>query len=384
VLLVGLLVRATAAGTTAYRIDTWAGGGTLAQGVGDGLPATMAVLAAPTGLARDRRGAVYVTDHDHARVRRIVQRRGATTIETVAGRGERATDGDGGPATEAALIQPTGVATMGRQLLVAEAGDEHHGGGVRRIDRHGIIRAFIGHAALPPANAGDGLPAREAGLYTPLRVAVGRRGDVYVVELNNHQVRVVRRRTGLVERVAGTGTPGDDGDGGPAVLAHLRNPAGLALGRHHELYVADFGNQRVRVVLPDGTIQALAGTGVATHALDGEGGDPRDDLGDGGPASAASFDKPTGLAVDRDGALLVADQGNNRIRRIAPDARGRLGPASVVDTIAGTGEPGFSGDGGDARVATLRIPTEVLPLRGGRLLIADRGNDRLRLVVPVR
>jgi hypothetical protein len=371
------------AGAVDYTIDTWAGGGTLAQGVGDGLPATMAILAAPTGLARGRNGAVYVTDHDNARVRRIVERRGQRTITTVVGRGERGTDGDGGPAVDAALLQPTGVTALGGQVLVVDAGDEHHGGGVRRIDRRGVIHVFAGVTALPPGNTGDGGLAREAQFWTPLR-AVVRNGDVYVVELNNHQVRVVRRRTGVLERVAGTGEPGDDGDGGPAILARLRNPAGLAIGRRKELYVSDFGNHRLRVVLADGTIDALAGTGLVTHALDGEGGDPRDDLGDGGPASAASFNKPTGIVLERSGALLVADQGNNVIRRIAPDASGRLGPGSIVETIIGNGEAGFSGDGGPARTAALRIPTEVLPLSGGRVLVADRGNDRLRLAVPVR
>jgi hypothetical protein len=149
------------------------------------------------------------------------------------------------------------------------------------------------------------------------------------------------------------------------------------------LYIADFGNNRIRVVGPDGVIHALAGTGVQTGSIDGEGGDLRDDLHDDGPASTATFFKPTGLSLDRTGALLVADQGNNRIRRIARDASGQLSPGSTVTTIVGDGRPAFGGDGGDALQASLLIPTDVLPLPRGRLLIADRGNQRVRIVVPV-
>jgi len=193
----------------------------------------------------------------------------------------------------------------------------------------------------------------------------------------------VRASDGIIHPVAGTGLAGDAGDEGPAVDALLDQPAGLALGAHGTLYIADFGNDRIRVVGADGIIHALAGTGVRTGSVDGEGGDPSDDLHDDGPASAATFFKPTGIAFDRQGDLLVADQGNNRIRRIARDETGVLSPASIVTTIVGNGVGAFAGDGGDARAASLLIPTDVLPLPRGRLLVADRGNDRVRVVVPV-
>jgi hypothetical protein len=374
------------AGALRYRIDTFAGGGgaTSDTSVGDGLPATAATLDRPTGLARDAHGAIYVADHNHARIRRIRTGPGMRVITTVAGDGERGSGGDGGPATDAELTLPTGLSfTAAGDLLITDAGSDVGGCTVRRVDTDGIIHPFAGIGNEPPGDSGNDGPAQAARLDTPLRTAVARNGDVYIVELNNNRVRVVRAATGLIEPVAGMGVPGDDGDDGPALAARLNQPAGIALGPRGTLYIADFGNNRIRVVGSDGVIHALAGTGVQTGSVDGEGGDPRDDLHDDGPASAATFFKPTGITLDRHGGLLVADQGNNRIRRIARDASGQPGPGSIVTTIVGDGRPAFGGDGGDARLASLLIPTDVLLLPRGRLLIADRGNQRVRIVVPI-
>ena len=364
-----------------YRIDTYAGGGPTAGGtVGDGLPATRAVLDRPSGLARSPRG-LFITDHDGGRVRRIRIVRGARVITTIAGGGT--TPRDGIRATDALLVQPTGVSLLPNgEVLIAEAGNDAGENAVRRVDARGIIHTFAGVPSAPPDNSGDGGPAAGAGLHTPLRMAVARSGDVYIVELNNHQVRLVHAADHTIETVVGTGVPGNDGDEGPARDAHLRNPAGIVLGARGTLYVADFGNHRVRVVTPDGIIHALAGTGVMTGSLDGEGGNPADDRND-GPASAATFSHPTGIALDRHGALLIADQGNHLVRRIDRDPAGALSPDSVVTTVAGNGQEGFTGDGGDALQASLRLPTDVLPLPRGRFLVADRGNERVRMVVPV-
>jgi hypothetical protein len=374
------------AGAIRYRIDTFAGGGTVTAdaSVGDGLPATLATLDRPAGLARDGHGAIYVADHNHARVRRIHTGPGMRVITTIAGNGTHGFGGDGGPAVDALLTLPTGLSfTRAGELLITDAGSDAGGCTVRRVDARGVIHPFAGIGDEPPGNSGDDGPAQDARLDTPLRTAVARNGDVYVVELNNNRVRVVRAATGLIEPFAGTGVPGDDGDDGPALAARLNQPAGIVLGPRGTLYIADFGNNRIRVVGPDGVIHALAGTGVQTGSIDGEGGDPRDDLHDDGPASAATFFKPTGITLDRHGGLLVADQGNNRIRQLARDASGQPGAGSIVTTIVGDGRPGFAGDGGDARLASVLIPTDVLLLPRDRLLVADRGNQRVRVVVPV-
>jgi slime mold repeat-containing protein/NHL repeat-containing protein len=383
---IAVLLLATPVAAVRYRIDVFAGSGAAGtpDAVGDGLPATAGLLDAPTGLARDRHGDVYVADHDHARVRRVQTRRGVRVITTVAGTGVRGFAGDGGPATTAELTRPTGVSlTRDRQLLITDAGDDNGGDTVRRVDRRGVIHPLAGVGDAPPGDAGDGGPAIRASLATPLRTAVARDGDVYIVELNNNRVRVVHAADGSIRPYAGTGEAGDAGDGGRALDALLAQPAGLALARDGTLYVADFGNERIRVVTPDGIIHALAGTGVRTGSLDGEGGDPSDDLGDGRAAATATFYKPTGVALARDGSLLVADQGNSRIRRIAPAVSGAPGPDSIVTTIVGNGAAGYAGEGGDALAASLLIPTDVLPLSRGRLLIADRGNGRVRIAVPV-
>jgi DNA-binding beta-propeller fold protein YncE len=368
-----------------YRIDTWAGGGQPQGGlVGDGLPATDGVLNHPSGIVRNRRGDVYVADHDNARVRRIVRRGRMRLIETVAGTGVRGSTGDEGPARDAQFVLPTGLAMTRRgELLVIDAGNDREGNTVRRIDARGIVHRFAGQSASPPSDAGTWGPAVEASLHTPLRAAIARNGDVYVVELNNHRVRVVRARSGVLEPFAGTGSAGDAGDEGPAEQARLDSPAGIAIDRHGVVYIADFGNHRIRMVTPDGIIHALAGTGVRTGSIDGEGGNPSDDRND-GVASAATFYKPTGITLDAHGALLVADQGNHVIRRIVGPPHQSLSSDAGVETIVGDGIEGFAGDGGDALAARLSIPTDVLPLRGGQLLVADRGNHRLRIVVPVR
>jgi sugar lactone lactonase YvrE len=360
------------------QIDRFAGDGQGGYG-GDGLPATQARLNRPTGLARDAAGAIVIADHENYRVRRVAPDR---TIGTIAGTFERGADGDGGPAVLAELDKPTGVAfTPAGDLVVTDAMTHV----VRRIDAttKNIFRvAGLGYTA---GAGGDGGPALDARLDTPLRTIADAAGNLYVADFGNHRIRRIDAVTQQITRVAGsaTGALGSSGDDGPALDALLNNPASLALAADGTLYVADFGNHRIRRIDADGVIRPVAGTGRATGSLGGPGGDPRDDLGDGGPAGQASFSDPTGLHLDADGALIVADQGNNRIRRLAPQADGKIGPASVVTTIAGNGQPTWAGDGGDALFASLNRPTEALPLGDGSMLIADRGNQRVRIIVQV-
>jgi hypothetical protein len=325
---------------------------------GDGGPAGQALLNRPTGVALAPDGAVYVADHDNARVRRIDA---AGTIATVAGTGERGSGGDGGPAAVARLDQPTGVTVeRGGGLLVTDARAHT----VRRIGPGGTITRVAGTAGTS-GFAGDGGPADAARLHTPLRTVATPDGGFYIADFNNGRIRYVD----------GTGTITTAASG-------LAQPAGLALAADGTLYVAEFGAHRI-VAVAAGAVRAVAGTGIESGSLDGEGGDPRDDRGDGRAAGAATFSGPTGLALDTDGALLVADQGNNVVRRLAPGTDGHVGPTSLVSTIAGDGRPLDAGDGGDATRASLSRPSDVLPLGDGRLLVSDRGNQRVRVLVPV-
>lgn len=165
----------------------------------------------------------------------------------------------------------------------------------------------------------------------------------------------------LLFDLAGTGVSGFSGDGGPAGLAQLHGPRGVAIDANGRVAVADSNNHRIRFVGPDGLIITGAGTGVAGFA------------GDGGPATAAQLNAPSGVAATADGGLLVADLLNHRIRRVSPEGQ--------ITTVAGSG-PGFSGDGGPATAAQLNYPAAVAPTADGGFLIADRGNDRVRKVSP--
>jgi DNA-binding beta-propeller fold protein YncE len=213
---------------------------------------------------------------------------------------------------------------------------------------------------------GDGGPATLAQLAGPTGVAVDRAGGILVVDASN---RVRRIAYGTITTVAGSGVPGDVSqglplpeDGGPAIDAQLNDPIGIALDRDGSILIADALYHRVRRVTPDGTITTIAGDGIPQFT------------GDGGPAARASLQYPTGVAVDRDGNVLIADAENHRIRRI--DAEG------TITTVAGIGGAGYAGDGGPATKAMLHRPTGVAVTRRGELLIADEYNHRIRRVGP--
>ena len=163
----------------------------------------------------------------------------------------------------------------------------------------------------------------------------------------------------MIATVAGGGAE-DPGDGGPATEAALSHPSYVAVDTAGNLYVSDFLANRVRKVDPEGVITTVAGTGAAGFS------------GDGGPAIAAELSFPTGIAFDGDGNLYLSDADNNRVRKVDP--------AGVITTVAGTGAPGFSGDGGPATAAELDAPAGLAVSADGRLYIADQGNDRVRRI----
>ena len=201
--------------------------------------------------------------------------------------------------------------------------------------------------------------APDAQLANPRGVAVDGAGNVYIADSGNNVVRMVAAVNGLIITSAGTGASGFLGDGGPATAAQLNYPTDL-LVVGNTLYVADTGNRRVRAIAQDGTITTVAGNGIAANA------------GDGGPAAAASLVLPSGLARDAASRLLIADWGAHVIRRV--DANG------VITTIAGTGSPGYSGDGGPATAAQLNGPYGLDADAAGRIFVADELNHRIRRI----
>jgi NHL repeat len=276
-------------------------------------------------------------------------------ITTIAGTDVWGSSGDGGPATAAKLYAPAEVA-VDRQgnVYIATYQDSR----VRKVSAAGTISTFAGTGQ--PGFSGDGGPATSARLYAPKGVAVDGQGNVYIADSNNFRVRKVSPG-GAITTFAGGGKPGFLGDGGPATLATLRNPFGVAVDGQGNVYIADTDNMRVRKVSSGGTITTIAGTGVQGSS------------GDGGPATSALLRFPYGLAVDGQGNVYIADSGNNRVRKVS---RG-----GTITTFAGTGANNFSGDGGPATTAQLQIPRDVALDGQGNVYIAD-GNYRLRKVGP--
>ena len=331
-------------------ITTIAGGGGFGE---DGGPATQARLNLPNGVAVDSAGNLYIADTNNDRIRKVDS---AGTITTIAGTGEQGFGGDGGPATQARLNYPYGVAVDGAgNLYIAD----RYNNRIRRVDSTGTITTIAGTEKR--GFSGDGGPAIQAPLFLPTGVAVDGAGNLYIADQYNHRIRKVDS-TGTITTIAGTGERRFGGDGGPAIQAQLDAPSGVAVDEAGNLYIADWSNARIRKVDGTGTITTIAGTGERGFG------------GDGGPATQAQLDDPTGVAVDGAGTLYIADQYNHRIRRV--DSTG------TITTIAGTGELGFGGDGGPAIKAQLDDPTGVAVDGAGTLYIADASNHRIRLLTP--
>ena len=275
------------------------------------------------------------------------------TITTVAGNGTARFCGDGGPATQACLSQPDALAVdAAGNLYIADLINNR----VRRVAPDGTITTVAGNGTA--GFCGDGGPATHACLNVPAGLAVDAAGNLYIAEEGNRRVRRVAPDGTITTVVGGNVTAGFCGDGGPATQACLDAPAGLAVDAAGNLYIDDSINYRVRRVAPDGTISTVAGNGTQGFC------------GDGGPATQACFGQSYGLAVDAAGDLYIADWGNERVRRVAPDG--------TISTVAGNGTQGFCGDGGPATQACL-WPQAVLAA-AGNLYIADWGNERVRRV----
>jgi uncharacterized protein (TIGR03437 family) len=206
---------------------------------------------------------------------------------------------------------------------------------------------------------GDGGPALSAQFSAIQGIAIDRLGNLYLSETLNHRVRKVTG--GIVTTIVGTGVAGFSGDGKAAVDAQLNLPYGLALDSAGNLYVADFGNERVRKIAPDGTITTIAGTGQKASSPDG-------------PPLSTSLLSPRNVAVDTAGNLYIAEYEGHRVRRLTPGGM-------TLTTVAGTGEAAFFGDGGLATLAQLKYPAGMAFDRAGALYIADSGNNVVRKIV---
>lgn len=316
---------------------------------GDGGPATSAQLNGPTALTLDTAGNIYIADASNYRVRRVSP---TGVITTVAGSGTQGYGGDNGPATKARLNGLAGIAVDGNGNIYFS---DTVGSWVRKVSAAGIITTIAGSGS--NGYAGDNVPARGAQLYNPTGIAVDGSGNVYIADSNNFRIRMIST-AGTITTVAGSGQQGFSGDGDQAVNARFYRVLGIAVDHAGDLLIADTFNARIREVT-NGIISTVAGRGT------------QDFSGDRGPATLAALNNPVGVAVDVAGNILIADQNNYRIRRVS---------SGGINTLAGSGTLSYSGDGGPATAAQMNQPTGIAVDGSSNIYIADSANSRVRVI----
>jgi uncharacterized protein (TIGR03437 family) len=315
--------------------------------VGDNGPAAGSLLNNPVGVAVDSAGNVYIADTDNERIRKVAN----GVITTVTGNGVPLVSYDNGPAAGAPVVDPAGIAVdSAGNIYIADLYR------IREVS-NGVIATVAGNGM--EGFSGDNGPATSAQMGQPVGIAVDAAGNLYIADQGNNRIRKVSGR--VIATVAGNGTAGFSGDGGPATAAQLSNPAGIAVDSAGNLYIADSYNQRIRKV-SGGVITTVAGSG--TFGL----------IGDNGPATSAWLNFPQGVAVDAAGNLYIADTYNNRIRRVSN---------GVITTVAGNGTPALSGDNGPAASAALNQPQGIAVDSADNLYFADTNDNRIRLLTPV-
>ena len=330
-------------------ITTVAGKGASGYSGDDG-PATRATLNEPDSVAIDAQSNLFIADTHHYRLRRVDGTTGIIT--TVAGNGQLGFRGEGEAATSASLSPAGVVVDHHGDLLIADADD----GRILRVDaRSGILTTVVGGG-----NGGDDGSATNAVLLHPTGIATDNSGNVFIADRSNSRIRRIDAGTGIITTVAGNGTGGFSGDGGPATDAGLLTPQDVAVDAQGDLVIADSGNGRIR------RVDAATGV-IATVAGGGRGGD-------GDLAVNARLRGPAGVAVDARGNLFIADVLDARVRRV--DAA-----TGIITTVAGGGSDHKGiGDAGPATSANLYDPVRVAVDPHGNLFIAELSGARIRRV----
>jgi sugar lactone lactonase YvrE len=336
---------------------------------GDGGPAVQAQFNNPQGIAVDQTGNIYVADTGNSLIR-IITPDGFINLfagNVYFGAPQFGYEGDGGPAIGAELDLPVGLAVdSSGNLYIADSGNN----AIREVTGGGNIQTIAGLGPTQPGFSGDTTAAAGALLNGPLDVAVDSKGNVYIADTNNANVREITASSGIINTIAGSTAIVSGavvlafayaGDGGTAITASLAGPAGVAVDSSGNVYIATYADNRIRKVDTKGNISTFAGNSGYGFS------------GDGGSALSAQLSSPRGICLDSSGNLYLADRWNNRIRKIA---------GSTISTIAGNGQANFGGDGGLATSAQLSYPDGVAVDKTGNVYVADLLNNRVRMITP--
>jgi sugar lactone lactonase YvrE len=337
---------------TAQFITTVAGNGTYGN-TGDGGPATAAEIGYARNVKVDKSGNIYIVFAVEGAIRKIAP---TGIITTFAGNGFPGDSGDSGPATAAQIHAPTDVSFDGiGNVFIADAG----GRKIRKVNPSGIISTFAGDGTL--GSGGDGGLATAAQFSYPNGIAFDNDGNAYVTDGDNNKVRKISP-SGIISTFAGTGMASYSGDNGPATAAMLNDPSRVAVDASGNVYIDDYGNNRIRKVNKSGIISLVAGNGSAVFG------------GDGMPATGAQLSAPVGVDIDGSGNIYIADAGNQRVRKI--------NPAGIISTIAGTGIAGYNGECILATAAELNHPYGVAVGNNGYIYVANYSESRVHVISP--
>lgn len=339
--------------THAQIISTLAG--TVASGYsGDHGPATSAQLFHPKGCAIDDTGNVYIADADNNVIRKVSP---TGVITTICGYPAGGFSGDNGPAEFAGLSRPNSICIdRFHNIYICDADNQR----IRKIDTGGIIHTIAGDGTA--AFFGDGGPATASEINYPGGIALDRKGNLYITDEYNNRIRKIDTG-GNISTIAGNGSLGYPGDLERADTAAIGFPFGIGTDSIGNVYFSLTLDNRICKVDTAGMITSVAGIGGGTGGFGG----------DGGPATAAQFDNPWGIDVDDTGNIYIADNANERIRKVTAST-------GYISTVAGNGSAGFFGDGSPAIAAKIKDPAGVNIDRHGNLYIADYNNHRVRKV----
>lgn len=340
-----------------YTITTVVGTAGFGSGyAGDGASVASAQFNGLYSLTVDSSGNLIIVDQFNDRIRKV----SGGNINTIAGDGVGGYFGDNGAATSAEVNLPTGVTLdSSGNLYIAD----YDNSVIRKVSTTGTITTVAGDNGAGAGYSGDNAIATSAQLNQPISVAVDSAGNMYIADSTNNRIRKVTASTGFITTMTGSDLRGDQGDGGTASGALIDEPVGIAVDSAGNVYFSDSANHKIRKIGVNGVITTVAGNGNSGFS------------GDGGPATQAQLFYPRGIALDSQGNLYIADYSNQRIRKVTN---------GIIQTIAGQTLHGLYGDGGPATQALLNFPTGVAVDNAGNVYIADNQNFIVRKLTPTK